>query len=59
MKIFSLSSKNSKENLGIVVQYKVKVRLNIGGALGGELSAELPFTLTHPKPPENSDNSVI
>ncbi|VDN56898.1 unnamed protein product [Dracunculus medinensis] len=52
-----LSSKNSKENLGIVVQYKVKVRLNIGGALGGELSAELPFTLTHPKPPENSDNS--
>ncbi len=43
----------AKENLGIVVQYKVKIRLSIGGALGGELVAELPFTLTHPKPVES------
>lgn len=41
-----------KENLGIVVQYKVKIRAAISGALGGELVAELPFTLTHAKPPE-------
>ncbi|KAI6206084.1 Arrestin-C domain-containing protein [Aphelenchoides besseyi] len=39
-----------RENLGIVVMYKVKIRLMIAGALGGELSAELPFTLTHAKP---------
>lgn len=38
--------------MGIIVQYKVKIRLLIAGALGGELSAELPFTLTHPKPVE-------
>lgn len=51
----SLSSEMSKENLGIVIQYKVKVRLNISGPLGGELIAELPFTLTHPKPVEDSE----
>jgi len=43
-----------RENLGIVVQYKVKIKLMIAGALGGELAAELPFTLTHPKPIEPS-----
>jgi beta-arrestin len=42
-----------RENLGIIVQYKVKIRLVIAGALGGELIAELPFTLTHPKPLES------
>ncbi len=42
-----------RENLGIIVQYKVKVRLTMAGALGGELTAELPFTLTHPKPVES------
>jgi beta-arrestin len=42
-----------KERLGIVVQYKVKIRLLIAGALGGELCAELPFTLTHPKPADS------
>ena len=41
-----------KENLGIIVQYKVKVRL-IVGSLGGDLVAELPFTLMHPKPLED------
>ncbi|CAD5116454.1 DgyrCDS5340 [Dimorphilus gyrociliatus] len=43
---------SSKENLGIVVQYKVKVRLILGFA-SGDLSVELPFTLTHPKPVES------
>jgi beta-arrestin len=41
---------STRENLGIVVMYKVKIRLMIGGALGGEVVAELPFTLTHAKP---------
>ncbi|XP_071165127.1 beta-arrestin-1-like isoform X2 [Mytilus galloprovincialis] len=41
-----------KENLGIVVSYKVKVRLILGFG-SGDLSVELPFTLTHPKPLES------
>lgn len=40
-----------RENLGIIVQYKVKVKLYLG-ALGGDLVAELPFILMHPKPEE-------
>lgn len=31
------------------MSYAVKVKLFLG-ALGGELSAELPFVLMHPKP---------
>ncbi|XKL68812.1 hypothetical protein PGB90_006581 [Kerria lacca] len=42
-----------KESLGIIVQYKVKVKLCLG-PLGGDLVAELPFTLMHPKPEEDS-----
>ncbi|VDM31899.1 unnamed protein product [Hydatigera taeniaeformis] len=44
-----------KENLGIIVQYRVRVRLVLGfGA--SDVSVELPFTLAHPKPPpEESD----
>ncbi|CEF63188.1 Arrestin family and Arrestin-like, N-terminal domain and Arrestin C-terminal-like domain and Arrestin, C-terminal domain and Arrestin, N-terminal domain and Immunoglobulin E-set domain-containing protein [Strongyloides ratti] len=48
-----LSKNTTKENLGIIVQYKIRVRLSIAGALGGELVAELPFTLTHAKPAES------
>jgi len=44
---------SQKENLGIIVQYKVKVKLYLG-PLAGDLSAELPFTLMHPKPEEES-----
>ncbi|GMT33173.1 hypothetical protein PFISCL1PPCAC_24470, partial [Pristionchus fissidentatus] len=44
-----------KESLGIVVQYKVKVRAGIAGPLGGDLVAELPFTLTHAKPAETPE----
>jgi len=44
-----------KENLeGIIVHYKVKVKLCLGH-LAGELTAELPFTLMHPKPHEDLD----
>ncbi|XP_014475748.1 PREDICTED: beta-arrestin-1-like isoform X4 [Dinoponera quadriceps] len=42
---------SQRENLGIIVQYKVKVKLCLG-TLGGELVAELPFILMHPKPEE-------
>ena len=42
-----VTDKNQKENLGILVQYKVKIKL-ILGSLGGDLVAELPFTLMHP-----------
>ncbi|XP_014608560.1 PREDICTED: beta-arrestin-1 isoform X1 [Polistes canadensis] len=42
---------SQRENLGIIVQYKVKVKLCLG-ALGGDLVASLPFILMHPKPEE-------
>lgn len=58
-KFYSLSSETTKENLGIIVQYRVKMRLNISGPLGGELTAELPFTLTHPKPLENIEERRV
>uniref|UniRef100_A0A4W6D2H3 Beta-arrestin-1 n=1 Tax=Lates calcarifer TaxID=8187 RepID=A0A4W6D2H3_LATCA len=46
----------NKEILGIIVSYKVKVKLVVsrGGLLGdlaaSDVSVELPFTLMHPKP---------
>jgi len=46
---------NNRENLGIVVQYKVKVKLTLG-PLAGDLWAELPFTLMHPKPVEEEES---
>ncbi|XP_061385714.1 beta-arrestin-1 isoform X1 [Danaus plexippus] len=46
-----IADPSQRENLGIIVQYKVKVKLCLG-PLGGELSAELPFILMHPKPEE-------
>jgi arrestin-1 len=46
---FRLSSPEQRDAFGIVVSYAVKVKLFLG-ALGGELAAELPFVLMHPKP---------
>ncbi|CAB4017647.1 beta-arrestin-1 isoform X3, partial [Paramuricea clavata] len=46
-----LDSNVPKENLGIIVQYRVKIRLIV--AYGGDLAVELPFMLTHPKPEES------
>uniref|UniRef100_A0A665ULP6 Beta-arrestin-1 n=1 Tax=Echeneis naucrates TaxID=173247 RepID=A0A665ULP6_ECHNA len=51
---------DNKEILGIIVSYKVKVKLVVsrGGLLGdlaaSDVSVELPFTLMHPKPLEES-----
>lgn len=42
-----------KENLGIIVQYKVRVKL-ILGPLGGDLIAELPIKLMHQKKDEEA-----
>ncbi|CAG9137013.1 unnamed protein product [Plutella xylostella] len=50
---FRVADQTQRENLGIIVQYKVKVKLCLG-PLGGELSAELPFILMHPKPEEET-----
>ncbi|XP_050309711.1 arrestin homolog [Anthonomus grandis grandis] len=44
-----LASQDQRDAFGIVVSYAVKVKLYLG-ALGGELSAELPFVLMNPKP---------
>ncbi|KAF7236610.1 Beta-arrestin-1, partial [Varanus komodoensis] len=40
----------NKEVLGIIVSYKVKVKLVV--SRGGDVAVELPFTLMHPKPKE-------
>uniref|UniRef100_A0A8C9WCS2 Beta-arrestin-1 n=1 Tax=Scleropages formosus TaxID=113540 RepID=A0A8C9WCS2_SCLFO len=42
----------NKEILGIIVSYKVKVKLVV--SRGGDVSVELPFTLMHPKPIEET-----
>jgi len=44
----------SKEGLGIIVQYKVKVKAVMSGMLPGmdsDISVELPFKLMHSRPP--------
>ncbi|OAD58494.1 Beta-arrestin-1 [Eufriesea mexicana] len=49
--LFRSGDPSQRENLGIFVQYKVKVKLCLG-TLARELVAELPFILMHPKPEE-------
>ena len=49
----SVTDPSQRENLGIIVQYKVKVKLSLG-PLGGDVVAELPFVLMHPKPEESN-----
>ncbi|XP_011644747.1 phosrestin-2 [Pogonomyrmex barbatus] len=44
-----LTSPDVRDSFGIIVSYAVKVKLYLG-ALGGELTAELPFVLMRPKP---------
>uniref|UniRef100_A0A8D1K0K5 Beta-arrestin-2 n=1 Tax=Sus scrofa TaxID=9823 RepID=A0A8D1K0K5_PIG len=41
----------NKEVLGILVSYRVKVKLVV--SRGGDVSVELPFVLMHPKPQEH------
>jgi len=55
-----IADPSQRENLGIIVQYKVKVKLCIGGPiLGGDLVAELPFIMMHPKPDEEEPNPIL
>jgi len=44
-----------RENLGILVSYKVKVKLVMNG-IGGDVTLMLPFSLMHSKPTNDSDN---
>ena len=48
---YRITDPSQRENLGIIVHYKVKVKLCLG-PLGGDVVAELPFILMHPKPLE-------
>ena len=48
-----MTDPSQKENLGIIVQYRVKVKLCLG-PLGGDVVAELPFVLMHPKPEDDN-----
>jgi len=41
--------KNINDSLGIIVSYSLRVKLNCG-AIGGELTADLPFKMLHPNP---------
>ncbi|MPC10443.1 Arrestin [Portunus trituberculatus] len=43
------AGKNANDALGIIVSYSLRVKLNCG-AIGGELTADLPFKLMHPDP---------
>lgn len=54
----SLASADHKDAFGIVVSYSVKVKLFLG-ALGGEVTAELPFILMHPKVTQNHPESCM
>ncbi|CAH8456323.1 unnamed protein product [Heterobilharzia americana] len=46
---------HNREPVGIVVQYKVKIRLVLGFGIS-DVCLELPFTLTHPNPDSNDLN---
>ncbi|XP_076311241.1 beta-arrestin-1-like [Tachypleus tridentatus] len=52
-----ITDPSQKENLGIIVQYKVKVKLCLG-PLGGDVVAELPFILMHANPEETKDEQL-
>ena len=43
-----LANENDKNIFGLVISYSVRVKLFLG-ALGGDLVAELPFVLMHPR----------
>jgi len=44
-----LANPESRDMFGMVISYTVKVKTFLG-AIGGEVTAELPFVLMHPKP---------
>ncbi|KAF2353624.1 Arrestin-like N-terminal, partial [Trinorchestia longiramus] len=43
-----LANPEDRDMFGMIISYSVKVKLYLG-AMGGEVSAELPFVLMHPK----------
>lgn len=43
-----LANPESRDMFGMIISYTVKVKLYLG-AVGGEVTAELPFVLMHPK----------
>ena len=43
-----LADENNKDIFGLVISYSVRVKLLLG-AIGGDLTAELPFVLMHPR----------
>ncbi|XP_042762543.1 beta-arrestin-1 isoform X2 [Panthera leo] len=47
----------NREVLGIIVSYKVKVKLVV--SRGGDVAVELPFTLMHPKPKEEPPHREV
>ncbi|KAL4135581.1 hypothetical protein QTP88_007181 [Uroleucon formosanum] len=51
-----ISSSDIKDVFGIIVSYSVKVKLYLG-ALGGELTAELPFLVMHSKPEKKTSHT--
>ncbi|XP_018007940.1 arrestin homolog [Hyalella azteca] len=44
-----LANPEDRDMFGMIISYSVKVKLYLG-AMGGEVTAELPFVLMHPKP---------
>jgi len=44
-----LANPEDRDMFGMIISYTVRVKLYLG-ALGGEVTAELPFVLMHPKP---------
>lgn len=44
-----LANPEDRDIFGMVISYSVRVKLYLG-AMGGEVTAELPFVLMHPKP---------
>jgi hypothetical protein len=52
-----LTNPEERDAFGIIVSYTVKVKLYLG-ALGGELAAELPIILMHPKPDGNKPGLI-
>lgn len=43
-----LANEDDKNIFGLVISYSVRVKLLLG-AMGGDLVAELPFVLMHPR----------
>ena len=43
-----LADENDKDLFGLVISYSVRVKLLLG-AIGGDVTAELPFVLMHPR----------